>query len=121
MKYQFVNRKISEAGVANFPVLLKKDEPFSSLAPDVAKGYLEQGIIEPVGNVSVEEAKNAELAESKEQEVDFATPKTEAELLKMRKSKIIALAEHRGVSVTPDDESIPDIAKKILEAQKGDK
>jgi hypothetical protein len=121
MKYQFVNRKINEAGTANFPPLLKKDEPFTDLAPNIAKAYLEEKIIEPVGGASIDEAKEAELAEAKEMEVDFDTPKTESELLKMRKAKIVALAEHRGISVTPDDESIPVIAKKILEAQQGDK
>jgi hypothetical protein len=114
MKYQFVNRKINEAGTANFPPLLKKDEPFTDLAPNIAKAYLEEKIIEPVGGASIDEAKEAATVEAKELEVLAETELTESQLLGYKKAELVALAEAKGVTVAPDSETKNEIIKKIL-------
>jgi len=40
-----------------------------------------------------------------------------AKLLKMRKGELVAMAEEAGIEIVPDEETIPTLVDKILEAR----
>jgi len=113
MKYRFVKENTTEAGSGTLPTITK--ESLDSLPAEVAKGYLDNKVIEvPDGDVeTITTELEAQIRETPEKVY------TESELLKMRKAALVVLAESKGIQVVPDEESIPDIAKKILEKQNG--